>query len=93
MYSIITKGQLNVRKAKGVEAHVLKNEISHNDYRRFIEDVEEAFYRNQNSIRSRRYNVFTINQRKLVLSGNDDKRCILLDNMKTLPWGYRQIVD
>lgn len=90
MYSIISQSNVNIKKAKGVKTYILKNEITHDDYFRCIQDNSYVLHRSQNLIRSKLHQVFTIRQTKAALSGADDKRCILLDNVSTLPWGYRQ---
>lgn len=90
MYSIISQSNVNIKKAKGVKTNVLKNDITHDDYLSCIQDNSFVLHKYQNSIRSKLHQVFTIRQRKVALSGADDKRCILLDNITTLPWGYKQ---
>lgn len=93
MYSMIVKSKGNIKKAKGVKRNVLNKSITHNDFYKCIQDNCSRLYRSQNSIRSKIHQVFTITQTKLVLSGNDDKRQILADNITTKPWGYRNSND
>lgn len=87
MYSIRVKGIDKTKKAKGVKAYVLKKEITFDDYLKCIYE-NCKIYKNQNSIRSKKHEVYTICQTKLTLNGSDDKRKILDNGVDTLPWGH-----
>lgn len=90
MYSTRVRGQDAMKKAKGVKRYVLRKTITFNDFYQCIRE-NCIISREQNSIRSKNHDVYSIRQRKIALSPYDDKRCILADNINTLPWGHRDI--
>ncbi len=51
-----------------------------------FENKEE--YRTQNTIRSYKHELYTVEQNKKVLSPFDDKRFICVDKINTLLWGH-----
>lgn len=90
MYSTRVNNQDALKKAKGVKRYVLKKTITFADYYRCI--IQNCtISRPQNSIRSKMHNVYTITQNKIALSPYDNKRCILENNIDTLPWGHYSI--
>ncbi|XP_054256909.1 uncharacterized protein LOC128981938 [Macrosteles quadrilineatus] len=78
------------KKAKGIKKSVVENEITIDDYRRCLKTLEDV-YRQINSIRSHLHDVYSMTQFKKSLSPKDDKRCVLRDGIRTLPWGHRRI--
>lgn len=83
-------GYEKIKRAKGVKKYVLQNQISFDDYLDCIAN-HSIVTRNQNSIRSKLHQIYTITQKKIALSGFDNKRVILLNNIHTLPWGHYQV--
>lgn len=90
MYSTRVMGHDALKKAKGVKRYVLKKSITFDDYLRCIND-NCILSREQNSIRSKMHQVYSIKQTKISLSPYDDKRLILEDGIHTLPWGHYSI--
>lgn len=90
MYSVMVKEVEKIKKAKGVKKSVLKKSITFQDY---VDCLEQdcTVVRNQNSIRSKMHQVYTISQTKIALSPYDNKRYILDGNINTLPWGHYKI--
>lgn len=87
MYSIRVNHNDAIKKAKGVKKYVLSKKLCFDDYLRCIESsctIAEV----QNTIRSKRHTVFTIQQEKIALSPMDDKRKILSNGIDTLPHGH-----
>lgn len=80
-----------IKRAKGVKKNVLKRKIVFDDYVKCIEESCEIS-RNQNTIRSIKHSVYSIQQKKIALSPYDDKRYIIKPNgIETLAWGHRSI--
>jgi len=42
--------------------------------------------------RTNKHTIYTIEQKKLALSGDDDKRHILDDGINTLAWGHYKLI-
>lgn len=87
MYSVRVNHRDVLKKAKGVKKCVLKKKITFGDYKNCIENLC-IIKRTQNSIRSIKHNVFSIQQDKIALNPFDDKRCIMDDGINNLPWGH-----
>jgi hypothetical protein len=90
MYSVRVDGEDAIKKAKGVKKYILSNHIVFNDYLNCVQN-NDVIHKTQNTIRSKLHNVYSIEQNKIVLSPHDDKRCILENNIDTLPWGHYKI--
>lgn len=76
-----------IKRAKGVKNYVLKSQISFDDYQNCVINNSDIS-RDQNSIRAKLHEVYSITQKKIALSPFDNKRVILDDNIDTLPWGH-----
>ena len=80
------------RAAKGIKKSIVKNELTHDDYRRCLfdnnaENVKMTF------IRSTKHQLYTIKQSKIGLSRYDDKRFIALDGINTKAHGHYSLID
>uniref|UniRef100_A0A6P7GBU6 Uncharacterized protein LOC114335715 n=1 Tax=Diabrotica virgifera virgifera TaxID=50390 RepID=A0A6P7GBU6_DIAVI len=87
MYSIKTLNQTKeIKKAKGIKKSALK-QLTFDDYYTclFEKTIVEV---SQNTIISKKHDVFTVHQRKVALSPYDDKRIVLFFGTDTLPWGF-----
>ena len=80
------------KKCKGIKKQVVKNSITHEDYKTCLETGKEQL-RKQNIIRSYEHEVYTEEVNKVALSVEDDKRYILEDGKHTLAWGHYKIKD
>ena len=80
------------KKCKGIKKQVVKNSITHEDYKTCLETGKEQL-RKQNIIRSYEHEVYTEEVNKVALSAEDDKRYILEDGKHTLAWGHYKIKD
>ena len=79
-----------MKKAKGVKKCVVKNNITHNDYKKcLMESIK--FMHTMKTIRSYNHELFSIEQNKRTLSSYDDKRFILENNIDTLSHGHYKI--
>ena len=80
------------KKCKGIKKQVVKNSITHEDYKTCLTTGKEQL-RKQTIIRSYEHEVFTEEVNKIALSAIDDKRYILKDGMHTLAWGHYKIKE
>ncbi|KAE9536960.1 hypothetical protein AGLY_006767, partial [Aphis glycines] len=65
-----------IKKAKGVKKYVVENKICFNDFQSYLL-TKEPKYVKQNLFRTKKHDIFTIEQNKIALSVYDDKRFIL----------------
>ena len=87
MYSIITEGQQEFRKAKGVKKCVVKNEITHENYKQSLFG-KKTFRHGMNMLRSYNHQIYAIHLNKISLSPLDTKRWIADDGVNTLAYGH-----
>ena len=80
------------KKCKGIKKYVIKNHITHKDYKECLFSGESQL-RTMNAIRSRQHDVGSERINKMALSANDDKRVILEDGIRTLAYGYDVIAN
>lgn len=78
-----------VKKAKGVKKYVL-NSVSFSDYADCVLN-KSTITKTQNSFQCKKHCMFSVKQKKIILSAFDDKRYILENNIDTLPWGHPEI--
>lgn len=89
MYATNVEGsaKLSVKKSKSVKRSVVKNEITFEDYRKYLFNQEEQI-RKMNLIGSYNHEIYTIKVNKKVLSPNYDKRYELENIIETPPRGH-----
>ena len=90
MYSFIMEDGKENKRCKGVKTQVVKNSITHEDYKTCLKTGKEQL-RKQNILRSYEHEVYTEEVNKIALSAADDKRYILGDGIHTLAWGHYKI--
>ncbi|XP_074037614.1 uncharacterized protein [Leptinotarsa decemlineata] len=79
-----------LKKAKGIKKSVIKNQMSLDDYRKIVESGG-TILRKMSTFRSELHDVYTLMCNKVALSYKDDKRFIIPNTTKTLPWGHKDI--
>jgi len=90
-YSVkVFASNIEMKKAKGVKTNIVKNIITHDDYKICLEnntckDVKQIM------IRSEKYEISTIEQNKIGLNWFDDKICLIEGETNTLSWGHYKI--
>ncbi|CAG9772076.1 unnamed protein product [Ceutorhynchus assimilis] len=80
-----------LKKAKGIKKSVVEKHIHLEDYRKVVESGGLIF-RKMKTFRSERHDVYTEILNKVALSHYDDKRFIIPNSIKTLPWGHTDII-
>ena len=90
LYSFKIEDKEEKKKCKGVKKQVVKDFITHEDYKTCLLTGKEIL-RKQNILRSYDHEVYTVEVNKIALSAEDDKRYILSDGMDTLAWGHHKI--
>ena len=78
------------KKCKGVKSSVVKNSITHDDYKNCLFTGMEQL-RKMNVIRSKKHDIYTEEVNKVALSPNDDKRHLLEGQTNTLALGHYRI--
>ena len=78
------------KKCKGVKSLVVKNSITHEDYKNCLFTGKEQL-RKMNVIRSHKHDIYTEEINKVALSSNDDKRYLLEGQTATLALGHYRI--
>jgi hypothetical protein len=86
MYTYKVEDKPDSKKAKGVTSSSLRK-IKFKDYFNCL-FRQQQFIGIQNLIRSRKHEICSIKQKKLLLSPFDDKRIINYASTNTVPWGY-----
>ena len=78
------------KKCKGVKKSVVKESITHEDYKNCLFTGKEQL-RKMNVIRSHKHDIYTEEVNKIALSSSDDKRHILEGLTGTLALGNYRI--
>lgn len=91
LYSVLTETG-NKKKAKGVAKYITKNELTHEDYVRCVEECQPREHQ-MLQIRSKRHNLYTLALTKTTLNPLDTKRWICEDGITTLPFGHYSTVE
>lgn len=79
-----------MKKAKGVKKSVVLKELAIDDYKKIVE-MGGLIFRKMNTFRSELHDIYTEMKNKVALSYHDDKRFVIPNTTKTLPWGHRDI--
>ncbi|XP_045466456.1 uncharacterized protein LOC123675190 [Harmonia axyridis] len=87
MYAFKVQGGKITKKSKGVKNYVVKNHLTFDDYVKCLKENEKLVLP-QNTIGSFAHDIYSIQQSKIVLSAQDDKRYLIPSSFDTLPWGH-----
>lgn len=86
MYSVLLKDE-NKKRAKGLQTAILKNYITHEDYKETLEN--SLIYADTRRIQSYKHQLKTIKTNKLIYSPFCDKRYINNDKITSLAFGHK----
>ena len=81
------KAEILMKKCKGVARHVVKNQITFNDYNEVIKTGVPTYHK-QVSLQTNKHNIYTTELNKKSLSRFDNKRYWLNDNCSSLAYGH-----
>ena len=73
MYSTITGNHVEIKKAKGINKSVVKNELSHDVYQEVLSSGNPLQHVNTN-LRSIKHEIHTVKTTKISLDSKNDKR-------------------
>ncbi|KAE9523187.1 hypothetical protein AGLY_016420 [Aphis glycines] len=89
----ILDSEKEIKKSKGVKKNVVENKICFDDFKNCLL-TKKPKYVIQNLFRTKKHDIFTVEQNKKALSVYDDKRFILNNGIDTLAWGhYKTNID
>ena len=86
LYSFIFHGGGGKQKAKGVKKKVVKQTITHEDFKRTL-ITGKSQMRVMKCIRSEKHTIFTQKIHKIALSADDDKRHVMKDGIHNSCFG------
>ena len=75
------------KKCKGISKTVTKNDIVFEDYKDVLFN-QTTQMRKMNVIRSHKHEIYTEEINKVALSGDDDKRIVMKDRIRTMAYGH-----
>lgn len=87
MYAVDIEDSKPIKKAKGIKGNVVSS-LDIEDYKNSIINKIKLL-RIQYLIQSKNHEIFTVEQNKVALSSDDDKRIILKDQISTVPYGWK----
>ena len=90
MYSYIKDNQKGGKTAKGIKKSVIKNNITHQNYKQTLFDSEQMYHKVK-TIRSENHELGGYEINKVSLSCFDDKRYIHKDGKTSYAYGHKNI--
>ena len=82
LYSYKVEGEKELKKCKGIKKNVVKKSLDFDDYVKCLFSGEKEM-RKMKIIRSEKHDIYSKEVNKIALSNEDDKREVLLDEIKT----------
>ena len=90
MYSYVKDNQKFGKTAKGIKKCVIKNDISHDNYKETLFNSQQMYHK-MKTIRSQNHQLGSYELNKVSLSCFDDKRYILEDGITSHAYGHYNI--
>ncbi|KAE9522748.1 hypothetical protein AGLY_016857 [Aphis glycines] len=89
----VLDSEKEIKKSKGVKKNLVENKLCFDDFKNCLLTKKPKYVR-QNLFRTKKHDIFTVEQNKKALSVYDDKRFILDNGIDTLAWGhYKTNID
>ena len=85
-YTKVDKG-VEEKRSKGTKKYVVSEGLTFDDYKVCLFDGE-TMYREQMLFENKKHEVYTVNNYKIALNSDDDKRLFQADGITTLAKGY-----
>ncbi|VVC27494.1 DNA polymerase, palm domain [Cinara cedri] len=76
-----------IKKVKGVKKSIVKNKLCFNDFYNCLNNKNPKYVK-QNTFRTDKHEIYTVEPNKKALSAYDDKRYILENGIDTVAWGH-----
>ena len=92
MYSYIKDNQKGGKTAKGIKKNVIKNNITHENYKDILFNDEQMYHKIK-TIRSQNHELGSYEINKVSLSCFDDKRFIHDDGKSSYAYGHSLIFN
>lgn len=89
-YCLVDENDIETKKIKGIKKYIVQKEISSMDFKNCL-DSNEVIIKSQYVFKSIKHELYTQLVNKLCLSNEDDKRFLIPNSYKTLPWGHKEI--
>ena len=90
MYSYMKDNQKGRKTAKGIKKSVIKNEITHDNYKNILLSREQMYHK-MKTIRSEKHQLGSYEINKVSLSCFDDKRYIHENGITSYAYGHHEI--
>ena len=87
LYALLMACLVELKKCKGIKKSVVKSDITFENYKETLFGRTKAL-RKMNVIRSYKHEIYSEEVNKVALSGDDDKRIVMSDRIRTLVYGH-----
>ena len=87
LYALLMENLSESKKCKGIKKSVVKSDITFENYKETLFGRTKAL-RKMNVIRSYKHEIYSEEVNKVALSGDDDKRIVMSDRIRTLAYGH-----
>ena len=79
------------KRAKGISTHVVRTELTYEDYVNTFKDGRQQIHKKMKTIRAYNHNIYNIEMRKKALNGYDVKRFVRSNGIDTFAFGHTDI--
>ena len=89
LYALKMEDLSESKKCKGIKKSVVKSNITFENYKETLFGRTKML-RKMNVIRSHKHEIYSEEVNKVALSGDDDKRIVMEDRIRTMAYGHRR---